>query len=190
LFFQIYDPKEVSLLKKLPTGTKYGVPHFAPPSVAWRSVFYVGKDNCIHQLYFFQSFKHWVMTLHCKNLSKEFPGAEAKRIGPIAFRKDKLYHVFYVGQDNRLHLLRSFDQTQVWYHQVIHSTYHDLPVFVHPDSGPLSKEQNTCVSFKTLTKNGGWQIHHLLAFTDSTCSCQPGIPHHKAQLEPLKEMSS
>jgi hypothetical protein len=176
-------------LKKLTAGVKPAIPHFAPPSAVWRSVFYVGKDHNIHQLYYFQSFKHWVMTLYYKNLTKDFPGAEAKRYGPIAFRKDKLYHVFYVGQDNRLHLLRSFDQTHIWYHQVIHSTYHGLPVFVHPDSGPLLKEQNTCISFRALSKNGGWQVHHLLAFADSTSSCQTGIPHHKPQLEPLKEMA-
>ena len=192
---KVYDiAKEINLTKKV----NGDLAHFTPPSSAWRSIFYVGKDYEIHQYYWYQSLKHWVMGLYSKNLTQEFTDAKAKRtLGPVAFRENNCYYVYYVGLDNMFHLLRSVEQTHIWHHETVPIMYNDVPIFVHPDAGTMRREpatepqpgalttQGTCVSFRALVKHGSWQVHHLVAYPDAKISCPAGIPHHRPVLSAL-----
>ena len=186
---QVMDiSKEMNLIQKVEGEPVLA--HFAPPSGVWRSVFYVGKDSNIHQLFWYQSIRHWIMTLFYKNITAEFGGAEAKRTsGPVAFRDNTCYFVYYIGLSNRIHLLRSIEQTKIWHHQILELTSKGFPLYVHPECGTLQRNSNenpTCVVFKVLTKTGGWTIHHIIAHPGLEYDCPSSIPHHLPEMVPIE----
>lgn len=177
--------KKTNMIKKA-TRDHAPVAAYYPsaPSGAWRSVFYVGLDNEIHQLYWYQSILHWGMELYYQTLTTTFKNAKAKTTSPVAFHSDdtSFYSVFYVGdQDNRIHLLASYSQTQTWKHSVpAVKDESDQLVFVHPDSIGLQRYPRVdgcCLAFTALHDR---KVHHIRVI--STKKCDLNVPHHTVDL--------